>query len=176
MNAYRFGRQVLVAFIVLAGFCPGPVSGQRKGEYLTEGEMNLVKEIRKIANRSDVFMRIAERRLTALADPAGPTGDTRFMKFGPLPTGTTDELLDDYRRAIDELMNKLDDEFERTGLTPDLKKALEATLEEVERQIGRLGAMRAKMSDARYEPFFRRAIDSASLLRDGAREALASGT
>ncbi|MBK6314894.1 MAG: hypothetical protein IPF53_11425 [Blastocatellia bacterium] len=158
---------------VLVSNAPDAIA-QRKGEYLTEGEMNLVRDIRLIDNRSQVFLRIADRRLVAITDPAGPTGDTRFMKYGPLPTGSIIELLDDYRRAVEELMIKLDDEFERTGMTKELRKALESSSTEMDRQIGVLVTIKGRSSGPAFESFHRRAVEAANDLRDGARAALES--
>lgn len=159
--------------VIVASASPGALA-QRKGEYLTEGELNLVRDIRLIDSRSEVFLKIADRRLTAMADPAGPTGDSRFKKYGPLPTGTTVELLDDYRRAVEELMIKLDDEFERTGMTDALKKALEMSAKEMDRQLGALATLKAKASDPVFVSFHRRAVEAANDLREGARSALGS--
>lgn len=167
-----FGR--LVAIAVIVGSLVSGASAQRKGEYLTEGELDLVREIRLIDNRSEIFLKIADRRLIALTDPTGPTGDSKFKKFGPLPTGSPVELLDDYRRAVEELMVKLDDEFERTGMTAALKKALESSSREMDRQIGVLATLKTMSSAEDFRSIHRRAVEAANDLRDGARSALGS--
>jgi hypothetical protein len=167
-----FGR--LVALAVIIGSLASGASAQRKGEYLTEGEIDLVREIRLIDHRSEIFLKIADRRLIALTDPAGPTGDSKFKKFGPLPTGSQVELLDDYRRAVEELMVKLDDEFERTGMTAALKKALESSAKEMDRQIGVLATLKTMSTAEDFRSIHRRAVEAASDLRDGARSALGS--
>lgn len=171
-NRSLFGR--LVAIAVIIGSLASGASAQRKGEYLTEGEIDLVREIRLIDNRSEVFLKIADRRLIALTDPTGPTGDSKFKKFGPLPTGSPVELLDDYRRAVEELMVKLDDEFERTGMTAALKKALESSSKEMDRQIGVLATLKTMSSAEDFKSIHRRAVEAANDLRDGARSALGS--
>lgn len=167
-----FGR--LVALAVIIGSLASGASAQRKGEYLTEGEIDLVREIRLIDHRSEIFLKIADRRLIALTDPAGPTGDSKFKKFGPLPTGSQVELLDDYRRAVEELMVKLDDEFERTGMTAALKKALESSAKEMDRQLGVLASLKTMSTAEDFRSIHRRAVEAASDLRDGARSALGS--
>lgn len=167
-----FGR--LVALIVVIGSLASGVPAQRKGEYLTEGELNLVRDIRLIDSRSEVFLKIADRRLMALTDPAGSTGDSRFKKYGPLPTGSPVELLDDYRRAVEELMVKLDDEFERTGMTAALKKALESSSKEMDRQLGVLATLKTMSTAEDFRSIHRRAVEAANDLRDGARSAMGS--
>ena len=167
-----FGR--LVALAVIIGSLASGASAQREGEYLTEGEIDLVREIRLIDHRSEIFLKIADRRLIALTDPAGPTGDSKFKKLGPLPTGSQVELLDDYRRAVEELMVKLDDEFERTGMTAALKKALESSAKEMDRQLGVLATLKTMSTAEDFRSIHRRAVEAASDLRDGARSALGS--
>ena len=162
----------LTTLVVILGCLASGVTAQRKGEYLTEGELDLVREIRLIDNRSEIFLKIADRRLTALTDPAGPTGDTRFKKYGPLPTGTPVELLDDYRRTVEELMIKLDDEFERTAMTSALKKALESSVAEMNRQLGVLAQIKSRSNGPAFDSFHRRAVEPATVLRDGAKSAL----
>lgn len=146
-----------------------PSRAQRKGEYLTEGEMDLVKEMRDIANRTEVFLKIANRRLLAIG--GAEYKDERFRKYGPLPTGSQIELLDDYHHAIDELMIKLDDEFERAKMSESMKKALGFVGPEIERQIKELKALKPKLTERDVERYYKRALESAELLQEGTRNA-----
>lgn len=157
---------------VLFVFGASTASAQRKGEYLTGSELDLVRENQIIDVRAEIFLKVADRRLVALTEPAGPTGDSRSRKYGPLPSGSPVELLDDYRRTVEELMDKLDDEFERTGMTDTLKKALESSVSEMDRQLAVLAQIKTKSTDPAYASFHRRAVEGATQLRDGARDAL----
>jgi hypothetical protein len=164
---------LVIGVAVMAAALAAPrAAAQRKGEYITDGEMDLVRDLRRIDSRAQVFLRIADRRLIAIADPTAEPKDSMFRKFGPLPTGSQNDLLDDYRRAVEELMVKFDDEFERTGMTDDLRKALELTVAEVERQVTVLAAVRPKLTQPDADHFADRALGAARELHDGAKKAL----
>jgi hypothetical protein len=149
-----------------------PVRAQRRGEYMTDGELDLVRDIRRIDHRVEVFLKVADRRLVALANANGETGDTRFQKFGPLPKGSQIDLLDDYRRTIEELMVKFDDEFERKGVTDDLRKGLELAVPEIDRQLKALEALGPKLTQPDADHYLDRALGAAREFRDGAKKAL----
>ena len=163
----------LLALVLVAPAAPAPA--QRRGDYLTQGELDLVRDVRRVDQRTQIFLKVADRRIVALTDPNAEVKEGRFTqhKFGELPKGTQVELLDDYRRTIDELMVKLDDEFERSGLTDDLKKALELVVVEMDRQAKALEALRPKLTEPEADRFARRALDSARELYDGSKKALA---
>jgi hypothetical protein len=145
---------------------------QRRGEYITDDEMDLVRDLRRIDSRAQVFLRIADRRLIAISDPTAEPKDSVFRKFGPLPKGSQIDLLDDYRRAVEELMVKFDDEFERTGMTDDLRKGLSLTVTEVERQMKELDALRPKLTQEDAPHYLEKALSAARELHDGAKQAL----
>ncbi|HQR39069.1 MAG TPA: hypothetical protein PLF26_11780 [Blastocatellia bacterium] len=164
----RFVTVALVCVVLV----PASSGAQRKGEYITPDEMELVQGIRRIDNRAKVFLKIADRRLVAIQDPASEPKDTRGTSFGPLPSGSQIELLDDYRRAIEELMAKLDDEFERTGMSPELYTALKYTKQEIVRQLGVLDALKLTQPDA--DRYAKKARAAAEELDEGTTEALAN--
>jgi hypothetical protein len=164
-------RIAAAALILLA--LAAPSAAQRSGDYLTAGELDLVRDVRQIDVRTMVFMTVANRRLLALADPNAEPKEKRFgPKFGPLQKGTQVELLDDYRRTLDELMVKLDDEFERGGLTGDLRKALEMVVLETERQMKEIEGLRPKLTETDADRFARKALEVARELHDGSKKAL----
>lgn len=170
MNRTRLSSLLAIALAVLA---VAPAVAQRRGDYLTEGELDLARDIRRIDHRVDVFLRVAARRINALDGRVGETLDTKYAKFGPLPTGTQVQLLDDYRRAIDELMVKFDDEYSRAGMTDDLRTGLELAVPEIERQLKALDGLRPKLTEEDATHFLEKALASAKELDDGAKKALA---
>jgi hypothetical protein len=159
------------ALALVAAVVPA-ASTQRRGEYITDDEMDLVRDIRRIDIRAQVFLKIADRRLVAIADPAAEPKDSMFRKFGALPKGSQIDLLDDYRRAVEELMVKFDDEYERTGMTDDLRKGLEFTVAEVERQMKEMDALKPKLTQEDAPHYLEKALGAARELHDGAKAAL----
>ncbi len=112
---------------------------QARRDPLTPQEADLVREAQEIDTRTEIFLKIAERRLIALdpaAVPAGPPSgkkesekdrkkrEAELERWGPPPTGTRIELLGNYSLVIDELEDKIEDVFERTPKAPALRKAM----------------------------------------------------
>lgn len=171
------GRAVLVAALLCASFVASVgahAAPQRNGDYLSEGELETVRDVQEIHHRTEVFLLIADRRLAVLANPSAEPDGRLSKHMGPLRTGTQAELLDDYRRALDELMVKLEDEFERKGLSENLKKALELTIERTEKQMKQLETLKPSLTSGGATQFAVKAMSVAQELREGARTALAA--
>jgi hypothetical protein len=166
----RLATSSLVA-LLLALLCSGPAAAQRQGEYLTKDEMDLVQDIRMIENRTQVFLKVADRRLVALQ--GGEAKDPRFgNQFGPLPTGSQADLLDDYRQAVEELEIKLDDEFEREKMSDGVVKALVYSDVEIDRQLKLLESLRPKLTEGDAAHYAERAVSAAKEFQDGVKKAL----
>lgn len=104
----------LVFSIVSCAFVlfPSDIYSQQH-DYLTEQEIELVRDAQDIDDRIHVLTGAIERRFTVLkvtAVAAKPAKDSD--KWGPMPTGTRLELLDDVRKllqkAIDDVDNAVD--------------------------------------------------------------------
>jgi hypothetical protein len=157
--------------LLLALLCPVLSFAQRSGEYLTKGEMDLVQDIRLIDNRTEVFLKVADRRLIALQGTEYK--DPRFGNhFGPLPTGSQVELLDDYRKTIEELEVKLDDEFERAGMSDAVIKALLFAEIEIDREIKVLESLQPRLTEGDAAHYAGRALTAAKEFQDGVKKAL----
>jgi hypothetical protein len=165
-------RVALLAAIVLAA---APALAQRGGDYLTDTEADRVRDAQEPDKRAEVFVKICDRRLLALTNPTAELSEKDTERYGPLPKGSQIDLLDDYRRASDELMEKLDDAYQRKGKTPQLEKALKAVAEGTGRQIKELEALRARLKDPEVIHYLERAVASARLLEEGARGGAGSG-
>jgi hypothetical protein len=142
-------------------------SAQRGGEYLTDEEMEAVRSAQVIDARTLVFMKIADRRLLAITNPQATLDKKELKVFGPLPTGSQIDLLDDYRRTIDELMDKIDDSYSHTGKSKEFVKAMDATRVAAERQLKDLDALRDRLTSEDARQFRNKAVDSAKLLLEG---------
>src|SRR5437868_1205832 len=90
----------------------GAGAAQGKGDYLNEQEVDRIRDAQEIELRTQVFLFIANRRLKIITGELKTQTKKEEENWGPLPTGTTTEMLDGYRRAISELMDKIDDSFE----------------------------------------------------------------
>lgn len=82
-------------------------------DYLTEQEVELVRDAQDIDARIDVLTGAIDRRFAALKVGTVSVKQTKDSdKWGPMPTGTRLELLDDVRKllqkAIDDIDNAVD--------------------------------------------------------------------
>lgn len=174
-------RTIALLFFLIA--CPALVQGR---DFLNEQEADRVREAQEIDKRASVFLRIAERRLNALlgaaATSAPPSAQKEKKKkdkdkekedegdYGPEPTGTVEELLENYAGVMSELLDKLDDAFERKKGDPNLPKAIDKILDVGETHLQRLAQLRAKVKSEAEQSALEKAMEIAKMAVDGARE------
>jgi hypothetical protein len=163
------------------------VSGARQipGDYLTEEEDEQVRQAQNPDERAKVFMFIADRRLRALkGEKIAPNANDKkaqkkaeeeLRQWGALPEVSRTELLRHYARAVEELMVKLEDAFERNPKSSSIPKALTILRDSTDRHLPALRALEAEMKDESEQVALRRAIDEAETANKGARDALTKG-
>jgi hypothetical protein len=157
--------QLLIPLVCVA-LLPAP---QR--DHLTPQEAELVRETQRIDGRVKLYLKFAERRLLVLVNPAAVASQDDLERYGPLPKGSPAELLDNYRRTIEELMDKLDYAYEEGGQAAEVKRALAASHREVARQTSLLESLRPRFTSEAERMAFDHAMESANALRSGARAA-----
>ncbi|MEW6732390.1 MAG: hypothetical protein AB1489_13765 [Acidobacteriota bacterium] len=145
-------------------------------DYLNEQEIERVREAQAIDKRTEVFLRIAERRLNALlGNPSAPPKDKKEKKkesnddYGPEPTGTPTELLQNYTSVMTELLDKLDDTYTRKKNDPTLPKAIDKLREATQQHLARLSQLRSKINSRSEETALEKAMEIAKMANDGAR-------
>jgi hypothetical protein len=105
-------RPLVLTLVFAFAFFGSRASAQQR-DHLTEKEVDWVREVQMIDKRIEVFVKAADRRLTVLINPSAVQAKKEEEKWGPLPTGTKTELLQDYKRILEEAEEKLDDAFDR---------------------------------------------------------------
>ena len=101
------------------------VEAQRR-DFLTDDEIEIVRDTQQIDQRVAVLVHAADRRFTALGIANAETGDNDkdvkkdkkekdSDKWGAVPTGTRFELLDDVRR----ILQKAADDIDNLATRPD---------------------------------------------------------
>jgi hypothetical protein len=144
-----------------------PVASAQKRDHLTEQEADLVREFQEIDKRIEIFIRAADRRLLVLTTPDAKQTKKEEEKWGPLPTGSKLELLQDYKRILEEAEEKLDDTYERDEKNPQLAKALKKFKEAATRQITQLRALAPQLSEKREQRALLEAIEEAETVTKG---------
>jgi hypothetical protein len=105
-------RTLLIA-LVLAPFIgcllSAEASAQRR-DYMTDAEIELVRDAQDIDLRIDVLIKMVDRRFAVLNANVGgaiiPNKET--SKWGSAPTGTRMEILDDIRKLLDKAVDDVD--------------------------------------------------------------------
>ncbi len=166
--------------IVAARFSSHRASLQIPGDYLTEEEDEHVREAQAADARVKVFMRIADRRLKAIAGPATPPTDQKDLKkveeeereWGAVPKVSRAELLRHYSRAISECIAKLEDAYERNPKSPALSKALALLRDGTDKHLQTLKALVPEMKTENEIGAMSGAIGEAETANKGARDGL----
>ena len=134
-NTMRSSRPLLafsaaLLFMFAAHF---PAAAFQARDHLTPQEVELVKDTQVLDKRIDVFIKAADRRMTALG--AAPTGEAQNGKaakqakkdaeaFGEIPTGSRAELIGDIAGIFNEAITNIDDVSARDESNPLIPKAL----------------------------------------------------
>jgi hypothetical protein len=85
-------------------------------------------------------------------------------------------LLRHYSRAIEELMDKMEDAHDRNPKSSALKRALNILADGTDRQLKTLHSLQGDMKDEAEDRALRDAISKADEANKGAREALKGGS
>ena len=139
----------------------------QKRDHLTEQEVELVREMQEIDQRIAVFIKAADRRLLVLINPNAEQKPKEEEVWGPLPKGTTRELLTDYKRILEEAEEKMEDAFERSSKNEKLPKALAKFKEGVTRHIAQLRALAPQLTDPKEQRVLAEAIEEAETVTKG---------
>ncbi|MCS6884613.1 MAG: hypothetical protein RMM17_01945 [Acidobacteriota bacterium] len=133
-------------------------------QYLNDQEIERIREAQEIDKRTAVFLRIAERRLDALF---GVRSDSRSKEdYGEYPTGSPAELLISYVSVYEELMNNLDDAYERRK-GQLLDKAMDMLLKSCNQQKRRLESFRPKTQAEQTS--LKKALETLDTVIEGAK-------
>jgi hypothetical protein len=120
-------RLLFAALLIASSFAvTSPALGQTR-EYLTEQEIEMVKDAQVLDKRIDIFIKAADRRLIVLtgADAANAKQLKKDSEsWGELPTGSRAELIYDIAKIFDEAITNIDDVNSRDENNPLIPKAL----------------------------------------------------
>ncbi|MGE0132623.1 MAG: hypothetical protein AB7U82_31450 [Blastocatellales bacterium] len=148
----------IIASAVLCTLC---FAQSQRRDHLTEQEAEHVRNFQEIDKRIEIFAKAADRRLLVLTTPNATQKKKEEESWGPLPTGTKLELLQDYRRILEEAEEKLDDWYNRAGKDNLLPKALGKFKEAVTKQIVQLRALAPQLTDKKEQRALLEAIEEA---------------
>ena len=113
MKVFAIALAGIIIFSAVAN-----VSAQRR-DYMTEPEIELVRDSQDIDKRIEVLTKMIDRRLTAIgADAGGWKATSKDQKlWGDAPTGTRSQLLSDVRQLLQKAVDDIDDVSEHNSNT-----------------------------------------------------------
>ena len=110
----KIAYHYLVLFAAVLGvisFSFLSTNAQARRDYMTDAEIELVRDAQDIDMRIDVLTKMIDRRFAVLKLDVGgakiPNKETD--KWGPAPEGTQMEILDDIRKLLDKAIDDIDD-------------------------------------------------------------------
>jgi hypothetical protein len=106
MKTFLFATTI----IVLSGLLAGSASAQRR-DYMTDEEIELVRESQDIDKRIDVLTKMIDRRFSVMGIDVGGWKPTQKEQaaWGAMPTGTRSDLLLDVRQLLQKAIDDVDD-------------------------------------------------------------------
>jgi hypothetical protein len=144
--------------------------GQESLDYLTEQEVEHVRDAQPIEMRVKVFMKIAERRLLLAEDPQASQTKKDEADWGPLPKGSRADMLKQYGRAIEETITNFEDAYDRNPKDERLLKGLTTFCEFTAKHLQRLEALRTNLTDEATRQILEQTLDDLKLAYDDARQ------
>lgn len=112
---FRFTVFFLAPFFILTLFFPG-VSKAQSRDYLTDEEIELVRNSQEIDKRIDVLIKAIDRRMAVLTNQNWQPSKKEADKWGELPSGSKSELLWDISRILQKAIDDIDDLVSRQGI------------------------------------------------------------
>ncbi len=112
---------VLTALFCLTLIFP-PTSNSQRRDYLTDEEIELVRDANEIDKRIDVLVKAIDRRLLVINNDTTQEKQLKkdSDKWGALPSGTKIELLSDISNILQKAIDDIDDLAARKSLNDKL--------------------------------------------------------
>lgn len=110
--------RILFAALICFGCCAS-ISAQRR-DFLTEAEVEIVRDAQDIDSRIDVLTKMADRRFAVLGiNVNGWNGSAKDSSiWGEPPTGSHAELLNDIRKILQKAVDDIDNLAANPGSAP----------------------------------------------------------
>ncbi len=174
----KFSRALAVLRLaaLLAALSPllFPLQSYAQGrDYITEKEADRVREAQTIDRRIAVFVKIVERRILALTDPAAANSKQAQKdagNWGELRTGTRAELFGDIAKTLDAAITNIDEASKRAPQNPLPVKALRKLAESSTQFLATLTTLRSTTVDEAAREALEQAMDNARTITQAANE------
>jgi len=134
----------------------------------------MVRDTQELDRRSELFIKIAERRLVVITNPAAAAATPTLSakeneKWGELPKGTRAQHLNDLARIFDEAIVNVDDVAARTPGSGLLPKAVRKLAEASARFLAQLTPLRTSATADGEREALEQTIDNLQQIIDAAK-------
>ena len=100
-------------FLVACAACFPLAATAQSRDFLTDDEIELIREAQQIDQRIDVLIHAVDRRLGVLKVNAGGSAKPETKAWGALPDGTRMQLVVDIKRILQKAIDDIDNLSER---------------------------------------------------------------
>ncbi len=108
MKITRLTFAFLTAVFCLAMFSPEPAAAQRR-DYLTDAEIELVRDNQEIDLRIGVLTKAIDRRLAIIKNEPSKISEKESGAWGAPPQGTRQQLLTDIEKLLQKAIDDIDE-------------------------------------------------------------------
>ena len=152
---------VLILLLTVILLQPGSANAQRR-DYMTEAEIELVRDAQEIDRRIAVLTRAIDRRFAVLKiDVGAPPRKEDKEDWGDPPVGSRAELLLDIKKLLQKAIDDIDNVAAHPSSAPPKTKEERHEAERFPKAMRNLAA-----AAARYLPAFRSELDNTSVELD----------
>lgn len=164
-------RTLARAALALLCLFPLATNAAQRREHLTPEEIDLVRDNQELDKRTDVFIKAAERRMRAIADPsaAARAAEKEKEELGEVK-GTRAQLLYDVSHILDEAVVNIDDTATRNPESALLRKSLYKLSEAAAHLLPQLAPLREQIPEGPERDQLERAIEAAEEIVAAAKE------
>lgn len=160
-----------LSLLCLLCVCLATAPAAQKREHLTPEEIELVRDNQELDSRTGVFIKAAERRLTAVVNPAEAekSAAKEKEKWGELK-GTRVQLIYDISKILEEAVVNVDDVAERTPDSHLPRKSLYMLAQTTAKMLPVLTKLRQDAQNEAEADQLDRALETAQEINDAAKE------
>jgi hypothetical protein len=116
---------IVVALLPAIGWLLSAEASAQRRDYMTSAEIELVRDAQDIDLRIDVLIKMVDRRFAVLNANVGGAAipNKESGKWGPAPTGSRMEILDDIRKLLDKAVDDVDNVAMHPVKYPDTNRS-----------------------------------------------------
>ncbi len=162
INKLKFPIYALTAFFCLTLFFPASANAQRR-DYLTNEEVELVRDAQEIDLRVGVLTKAIDRRFLVLNNDTSQAKQVEkdMEKWGELPKGSRSALLWDIERILQKSIDDIDDVAAHSKMDEKLfPKAMFALTDSCQGYIPKLKILYDSAADEKEKGSILGAIDN----------------